>query len=152
MNSRITHCTSANMDGNLFDQISEAGDQFNIQADTIFKDLLEITKQNIHSEHVYGLLTEYQNHSPERWEKLHYALNEEEIEKFGKMRQKYKMSISKLAFVGFVLFWELLMFIYKERLKESIPADFFCSYREVREKFESYIPYFTKRLNIIQRE
>ncbi len=150
MYKKTIHVTSANLDGDFYDDLKELSELFSIHESTIFKDLIEITEQHFKCNHVYNQLTEYQNHSPERWEKLHYSLDQSEIEKIGKARQKYKISISKLAFIGFLLFWELLIFIYKERLKKSIDINFLDSYQEKREKFKKHIPYFLNRFNILQ--
>ncbi len=144
--------TSANIDGEYFDELSKAAKIFHISENSIYKDLIELTKQNMHCGHLKGKLTEYQDHNPKRWETLYYSLNEDEIEIFGKLRQKYKISISKFAFIGFVLFWDLLMLIYKNRLKIIIPKDFWYSYGEFKEKIKILIPIFLKRLNIQKKE
>ncbi len=152
MSEKITKYTSANVDVDFYNELLTASERYDIRDNIIFKDLINLTKQHVKSDHVIGLLTEYQNHKPEQWEKLHYGLNEDEIENFSKMRQKYKISISKLAFIGFILFWELLMRIYEERLKPNIPQDFLYSYQKIKEKFQNLAPKFILRLKIVQKE
>ncbi len=152
MKLEIIRYTSANLDGDFYGELIDASNLFNIPESTIFKDLLDIVIKNNNCCHVYGLLTEYQNHAPETWEKLNYSLTEDEIEVLGKAKQKYKMSISKLAFIGFILFWELLIYSYKIRLKMNTAKDYSCSYITIKEKFKKLIPYFMKRLNIIKKE
>lgn len=144
--------TSANVDGDFYDELENTAKNFNMHIDNIYKDLIAITKQNIHCEHVLGLLTEYQNHRPERWETVYYSLDTNEIEIYGKLRQKYKISISKLAFIGFVLFWDLLMYIYQERLKKQGAEELLFSYRKTREKFVKLVPIFIKRLEIQKKQ
>ncbi|MBN1500853.1 MAG: hypothetical protein JW982_11885 [Spirochaetes bacterium] len=151
VNSDI-HCTSANMDIIFFNKLNEASCLFDISCKTIFKDLIKTVKQNIHCKKISGILTEYQNHSPECWKKFNYSLDNNEIEIFGLLRQKYKISISKLAFIGFILFWELLMHKYKERLKLTIPKEIIFSYLKIQEKFKYLIPVFRKRLEISKLE
>ncbi len=152
MSKQYIKFRSANVDGEFYDELREIGEILNLNPDDIYKDLIELTKQNMHCKHVTGLLTEYQNHSPERWETLYYCLNEDEIEVYGKLRQKYKISISKFAFIGFILFWDLLLYIYKERLKKNNFNVLFCSYRKIKEKFRKLVPIYLKRLGIPQKE
>ncbi len=149
MNEKIIRHTSANVDVDFYDKLIVASEIFNITEDVIFKDLIQITKQYSNIGYVHGLLSEYQDHSPDSWETLYYSLNENEIEEYGKARMKYKISTSKLAFIGFCLFWELLIFMYKERLKKSIKKDFFYSYKKFKEKYLNHIEYYIIRLNIL---
>ncbi len=134
MNNNGIHKTSANMDGDVFDNISDVSANFNISENTIFKDLIGLLINASKCELPIIRLTEYQDHSPERWETFYYSLDNDELEIFSKARQKYKISISKIAFIAFVLFWEELIFIYTERLSKSKEIFFFNSYVEFLEK------------------
>ncbi|MBN1499728.1 MAG: hypothetical protein JW982_06225 [Spirochaetes bacterium] len=152
MKENTLHFTSANVDCDLYENLLKASVYYNLKSDIIFKDLIKISEKYIRQKQVLNRLTEYQDHSPEKWEILHYSLNMDEIEYYGQTRQKLKISISKLAFIGFILFWDLLMFSYKERLKISINRNFVYSYIEIKKKYLILIPYFIKRLDIIQKE
>ncbi len=152
MSMKNLHYTSANMDGDFFDELNRVSDKFNISNEKIFKDLIDMISQSITCGLVKGMLTEYQDHCPERWETLYYSLSDEEIENFTKARQKYKVSISKLAFMGFVLFWRLLLLRYSERLKTSNLKEDFNSYVQYFTKCKIYTENFKKRLEIVQIE
>ncbi|MBN1500274.1 MAG: hypothetical protein JW982_08965, partial [Spirochaetes bacterium] len=97
----LKYCnTSANVDGVFYDELYLASRQTGISSVKIFKDLIVMVISGSELGKITGVLTEYQDHSPERWENFYYSLNELEIEKFSKARQKYKISVSKLAFIG----------------------------------------------------
>lgn len=152
MKIKDIHYTSANMDSDFYNDIFEASKEFNITEQQIFKDLLNLTTQNSNCGNISGILTEYQSHSPEKWETFYYSLNNNEIESFGKHRHKYKVSISKLAFMGFVLFWKLLIFTYLDRLKIPNRKIKFYSYSKYYKKTIIYVEQFKKRQNIILKE
>ncbi len=152
MSRKDLHMTSANMDGDFYDELYRAAENFNISSQNIFKDLIDMISQSTNCGLVTGMLTEYQDHSPERWETLYYSLSDDEIEFFTKVRQEYKVSISKLAFMAFVLFWKLLMFRYAERLIKFKVKFNFNSYDQYYCKFENYKEKYRKRLEIVKKE
>ncbi len=135
--------TSANVDGNVFDEIGSAAIKFAYTESKIFKDAAKLGAQAIKCGLVIGRLTEYQDHCPERWEKLDYSVSAEEIEFFTSARQKYKISVSKLAFIGFLFFWDVLMLKYADKLCRKVLKFELRSYEEYRklfkEKMECYI-------------
>ncbi|MBN1499355.1 MAG: hypothetical protein JW982_04340, partial [Spirochaetes bacterium] len=114
-----SHKTSANMDGEVFDSINKTAAFYNIKSEKIFIDLITLLLNSANCSHILNLLTEYQDHSPKNWETFYYSLDENEIEIFSKARQKYKISISKLAFMAFVVFWKSLLLRYSIRLTNS---------------------------------
>ncbi len=152
MGKNNKHRTSANVDYKFFNALSFAAAKYNKTQEQIFKDLVELVIQAIQCGHVTGILTEYQDHKPEHWETLYYSIDENEIEIFGTSRQKYKLSISKLAFIGFLLFWRLLLLKYMNKLFNSENCYDFNSYDEYRKLLSNYVVYFKKRLNLIQKE
>lgn len=152
MKEEILHKTSANMDGSFFDSIIEKAELFKLTHQQIFKDLINLLLDSAGCEHVFNLLTEYQDHTTDRWETFYYTLDDREIEVFSIARQKYKISISKLAFMAFVLFWDTLLLRYSMRLTNKKTDYSQNSYTEITKKFQRYREKFIKRLNIIFRE
>ncbi|MBN1501326.1 MAG: hypothetical protein JW982_14295 [Spirochaetes bacterium] len=152
MKINLNRDTTANVDADFFDKICEISGLYGISESRIFKDLIKLTVKNNCRIRVFGILTEYQNHSPLLWKKLNYSLNPEEIEDFTIIRQKYKISISKFAFIGFLLFLDLLIFIYKERLKKPFNQKILNSYFEIQKKYTKLSNEFRIRLDIIQKE
>lgn len=142
--------TTANIDSVFYLQLKTASKQFGHTEMKIFKDLINMTVYAAKCGLISDKLTEYQNHHPESWKTLYYSLTAEEIECFTKSRQKFKISISKLAFIGFLLFWRLLLLKYSEKLY-SVEIDF-NSYKKYSDKFTDLIIYFKNRLEIIQKE
>ncbi len=134
------------MDGDFFDKLNEASAELNISSQKIFKDLIDLISHAAKCGYITGMLTEYQDHSPERWETFYYSLEDDEIEEFMKVKQKYKISISKLAFMAFVLFWKLLLLRYSEKLLKSKTKT--NSYEECCQKFKIYEGKFKMRLEI----
>ncbi|MBN1499354.1 MAG: hypothetical protein JW982_04335 [Spirochaetes bacterium] len=143
--------TSAYVDGKFFDEIQKAAQEFNQSESKIFKDITEMAIYGIKSGQISGILTEYQDHNPERWEILHYDLNSEEIELFSTTRQKYKISISKLAFAGFLLFWKILLLKYADKLEKKYNIKNFCSYDKFCYVYSELILYFKKRLKFEEK-
>ncbi|MBN1498557.1 MAG: hypothetical protein JW982_00240 [Spirochaetes bacterium] len=140
--------TSANMDGKFYDVINYTGCKFNISKEKIFKDLIKLLLKNAKCSAFTNILTEYQDHSPDHWETFYYSLSPEEIETFSKARQKYKLSISKMAFIAFVLFWKKLLNKY-ENVTESFKKKVtFNSYDSYFNKIQRYAVKFKKRLDI----
>ncbi|MBN1501302.1 MAG: hypothetical protein JW982_14175 [Spirochaetes bacterium] len=144
--------TSANIDGYFYDQIRKAAAIFNINEKIIFKDLICIIITSADCGYITNSLTEYQDHSPQKWETIYYQLDAVEIETFLKARLKYKISISKLAFIGFVLFWNLLLYRYAERIKTSTNEIFSHSYFNFSNKYDHFKEYFEKKFKIIRKE
>ncbi|MBN1499252.1 MAG: hypothetical protein JW982_03810 [Spirochaetes bacterium] len=144
--------TSANMDGYFYDEITIASKIHKIKSTLIFKDLIMMINDEICCGKISGMLTEYQNHPAERWETFYYSLNSEEIDILSNARHKYKISISKLAFMAFVLFWDALLFRYADRLKMTRSAIDQNSYVKNDNKYKCFTDIFTKRLQIKQKE
>ncbi len=144
--------TSANVDAEFYKELVKASKRFNKTEEQMLKELICLAIQAFRCGHVKGILTEYQDHSPESWEKLYYSLDEEEIEIFGIARQKYKISVSKLAFIGFVLFWRLLLLKYEEKLDSIAVRYDFNSYDKYCSILKKFKEYFLIRLNILQKE
>ncbi len=152
MKNKNVKKTSANIDIDFACELNAASVKFQTSEMIIFKDIVDITIHEFNSGRVIGILTEYQDHSPENWETLYYSLDAEQIERFSKARQKYKLSVSKIAFIGFLLFWKILLLKYIERLKMSNFKINFHSYDNFRLKLHNLVIYFHKRLNIILKE
>ncbi|MBN1501107.1 MAG: hypothetical protein JW982_13180 [Spirochaetes bacterium] len=93
--------TSLNIDKNFHDEVKSTAVKFSKPGSAIIKDLLVLTINNVNCNHYRGKLTEYQDHQSCGWETLYYIVDENEVEMLGIARQKYKVSISKLAFIGF---------------------------------------------------
>ncbi|MBN1501317.1 MAG: hypothetical protein JW982_14250 [Spirochaetes bacterium] len=151
MEKIIHHHTSANIDSFFLDNIITVSSRFRLSGSEIFKDLVQLTINQIKSKKTSGILTEYQDHKPENWKTLYYSLNTEEIELFTAARQSHKISISKLAFIGFLLFWKLLIFIYKNKYLKKHEISLY-SYIKYQKKLQNFIIYFKKRINLIQKE
>ncbi len=146
------HGTSANVDEKFFYEICLAAEKYNLTRNEIIKDIIKLTIKAIQSGRISGKLIEYQNHSPNDWETIYYTLDENEIELFSASRQKYKISISKLAFIGFILFWKQLIQMYSKNITKLLKDGFFINYDEYRKKMAYLVPYFKKRLCIHMKE
>ncbi|MBN1500348.1 MAG: hypothetical protein JW982_09335 [Spirochaetes bacterium] len=144
--------TSANMDERFFVEIKNFSSRFNVLPETVFKDILLIVTEAAGCGRIIGVLTEYQDHVPEKWLTFYYSLDANEIEQYSSARQKYKISISKLAFIGFVLFWKALLFRYSERLKIATIDIIYNSYGEYNKKVQIYASKFRIRMKIKQKE
>ncbi len=144
--------TSANTDGMIYDAICFAAEKYNLSQSAIFKDLIMMMLSRACAGRITGRLTEYQNHSPERWETLYYSLDDEQNEIFSAARQRYKISISKLAYVAFLFFWKDLIRKYEEFFKKEKCNEDFNSYDRHVKNNQEFIENFKKRLEIIQLE
>ncbi len=77
----------------------------------IIKELLRMVNSRYsYTPTLPGLIQYQRKQSKENWKKLRYKLTQEEKELFEEMRTKYKMSISHLVFIGFILFFDELAF------------------------------------------
>ncbi|MBN1501744.1 MAG: hypothetical protein JW982_16410 [Spirochaetes bacterium] len=152
MEKCILKTTSSNIDENFFEELLNASQRFGRNRSIIFKDITSLAIHAVQCGHVSGILTEYQDHKPTAWKKLFYTVDENEIELFTISRQKYKISVSKLAFIGFLLFWHLLMQKYAKKLYGKKIEINLNSYNEYKQKMSEHIKYFKKRLNIVLLE
>ncbi|MBN1501649.1 MAG: hypothetical protein JW982_15935 [Spirochaetes bacterium] len=145
--------TSANVDLKFFSEICRAADEFNLSVSAVFRDIASLTIHRIKSEKVTGMITEYQDKNPGNWMTVHYSLHPDDIELFTIARQKYKISISKIAFIGFILFWHLLIEKYTNRDKNKSVStlnlkSFLDNYEEYKSNLIEKIEYFKKRINV----
>ncbi len=144
--------TSANVDGDFYDSIVQLSKITSVSVSDIYKEILKMMIKSSKLRYVAGRLSEYQNHSPERWEKLHYSLNEEEIELISNARQNFKISISNLAFAGYLLFWNVIVEKLLKKSKKSNIENILRTYDEYKEKLANYCSYYKKRLKVIKKE
>jgi hypothetical protein len=144
--------TSAYVDSCIYFEIQSISTKFGISNSKIAKDLILIAINSFNSGKVFGSLTEYQNHKPVSWERLYYQLNIDEAEFFSISRQKFKISISKLLFIGFSLFWKQLVYKYKNRISKVKIKIKMNSYDRFTLLYSDYISYFKKRFKIIKKE
>ncbi len=154
MKRKIKRSTSANVDAVFHKEICMLQIRFHKSRSAILKDIIELTIAEIKCGRVKGILTEYQDHCPEKWETVYYTLDEEEIEIYSSARQKYKISISKLAFIGFLLFWRLLIQKYSETLftnNQKIELSL-INYEQYKTILNNFVKYFQKRLMIQLKE
>ncbi len=140
--------TSAYADIKFYKKVTKAAGKYHLSISRIFRDLLDLTCRRISPALIKGMLTEYQRHKPESWERLHFCPNEEQIEVYSNIRQKLKISVSKLAFFGFLLFWEELLEIYETKTGIPLNENDISNYEEFKSTFTTFLPYIIKRLNI----
>lgn len=144
--------STLNVDSSLFFYLMQQCENIDITLSDFAKEIISYTINSFNSGEVKGLLTEYQDHNPDEWKNLDYNLNDEEARIFGNARLKYKISISKMLFVGFLLFGEIVLSKIKKRLMVEDEKEKPHSYEEVLLFYNYLVPYFKKRLNITQKE
>ena len=142
--------TSLNSDSFVKMEIENFCKKYNYSKNLVIINLIKEVINNFNSGAIVTALTEYQDHKPVSWSKIDYYLSSQDNEIFGQARQKYKLSISKMLFIGFMLFWKKFVYIFKERLKKTEIS--FGSYDEFRKKYFTLIEYFNKRMNFIKKE
>ncbi|MBN1498882.1 MAG: hypothetical protein JW982_01890 [Spirochaetes bacterium] len=144
--------TSAYVDIVFYEEIVIAAQKFNLSMSGIFKDLMCIVLKEAIPGRITGKLTEYQNHVTAGWETLHYSLDSREVEIYSGSRQKLKISISKLAFIGFILFWKKLIKKYEKERGYQKTENIFSSYDKYIKKMGFLKPVFIKRLKLVKLE
>lgn len=144
--------TSAYTDINFFKSIQSTAENYNISISKVFRDLLDITSSKITKIKITGILTEYQHKDSYTRKVLHYCPDVNQFETYSEIRQKLKISVSKLAFIGFILFWNELLEKYEKTKNYKCPKLDLVNYESFRSEFKESLIYFKKRLNIIQIE
>lgn len=151
MNKYGKHRTSLYIDTRVLDNIMEISDNFNIDIAVIAKDLIKLSIKKAYS--FDGIkLAEYQNHESPGWDRLYYYLDDDEVDLFASARKELKFSVSKLLFVGFLLYLKDLIFRYEYRLKIRFYKTKLHNYAVFCEIFKYYLLVLKKRFRIIQNE
>ena len=143
--------SSLNVDISVFYSMNEISDHLNITMSDLAKEILFYTINTFNSEKTVGLLTEYQNHNPDQWKCLDYNMNQYEADTFASARLKFRMSVSKILFIGFMLFGNIVVSLIKKRFGIKVKKEAH-SYEGLLNLYGHLLPYFKKRLNLIQKE
>lgn len=136
--------TTLNADFAIIDKIIKCSKSYSISEEEIVKKcILKVCNYLINYKR--SCLREYQRHKPiSGWVCYHYDLNEEENELFSKVSQQYKISISKMLFIGFILFFEgILSEFVEEKIILKIK-------KELKKIFNGYYKYCEKYQNLFR--
>ncbi len=102
--------SSLNIDADVKSIITNYSAISRISMSTIVKLLLKKVDKKYRKNPFMPGLIQYQRHTPDNgFEKLHYLLDRKEKDQFELMRARYKISISYLVLIGFLLFFDDLV-------------------------------------------
>lgn len=141
--------TSAYVDTKVAEEIKQFAEENNKKVNRVIIDLIKLTIKSMKLCNISDYLTEYQNHKPNSWQRLNYYIENSDIDLIFKIRQHCKISISKLLFIGFLLFWNKLLKIYK---KDKTISNELNSYAIIQFLYIEFINIYTKRFTFIQLE
>lgn len=144
--------TSASINSNFDSIISHYSHYYNISKSHIFIIIIKKIISNINCLPVKNILIEYQRNNGPINKKIDYYVDEKLYSKLILLRNKHRISISLLAFAGFLFFWdEIIESLDKNQFSEKIITIFysiFLSYVDFKSKYSEYCLYLQNRLGI----
>ncbi|MBN1501508.1 MAG: hypothetical protein JW982_15215 [Spirochaetes bacterium] len=139
--------TSMNIDGTILNSINDISKNYGISKSGLIKELLERVCMNYTECIAASGLTSYQRLGKDRnWKCFRIDLTEKDCLRFFKIRFKYRVSVSKLLLIGFVLFLDEVL----EKLKKNcvIKSKISNSYTSIRKYFRIFIQ---KEVNLLTK-
>ena len=91
-------------------KIHKISSKYNIPISLIIRELIGYTCKYIRKYDSISGLTAYQNNEfPKNWKRIHVSFMDYECDIFFKSRARYKVSVSKLLFIGFCFFLDVII-------------------------------------------
>ena len=145
--------TSANIVLVFANEIIELSNSTGVSRSNIVIKLLRVILGHIESDQVQNVLTEYQRIEGVLYKKVDYVPDDILINKLGRVRWEYRISISKLIGASFLLFWDVVVAecygVKTENEKISLWDNVLSNYEQIINKFRILYFCLGKRLNII---
>ncbi len=118
----ILFSTSMNIDSTLMEQLDEICKQYGISRSDLIKLILKCVCKKYQVLKSATGLTRYQKQQKgHKWKCVRIDFSEEECALFFQTRFKYRVSVSKLLFIGFVLFLDEILEELNGNDKEKSP-------------------------------
>ncbi len=137
--------TTINMKKDLFVSLGEISEQLKVTKSALVRRILMYTHENLDFNKYYGDLTRYQRYQKRipgnEWKCFHVNYSELESDVFLLCRFHFRISLSKLLFIGFCLFIEEVIDSFNDE-KEEV---------KIKSKY-SYTSFFNKYTEIVRKE
>ncbi|MBN1499430.1 MAG: hypothetical protein JW982_04715 [Spirochaetes bacterium] len=129
--------TSLNVSGYVFDEMKEVCLKFNISRKDIIKRIFTLCHNNFDFvKGEYGKLTAYQKKAPgDSWKCMRVDFDELQCDLYFLYRNRFRISLSKLLAVGFVLFFDQIVNELSEKSDNSdqIKKDILDTYTVIKQ-------------------
>lgn len=134
--------TSVSVKYEIFEILKEFCNSYEVSRSKIIRKLLKKGLKKIDSIAVDSILVEYQERTGIKCRIMHYSVDPYLCKNLSKVRDRYRISISKILCASFFLFWESIV---EEITGENI-SDKFNSYEKILKNSIPLIIYFGERL------
>ncbi len=140
--------TTINMNSDVSEKLNKISKKINVSKTQLIKDLLYFVFRNLDFEKYFANTSRYQKKIPgAEWEQFHINYSELDCDVFLICRFQFRISVSKLVFIGFCLFLQDVIDFY-DKGKEKISKDMIDSYSS----FTQYLNQFIEDEMIILRK
>lgn len=140
--------TSANINISIANQIKELSITKNISQSQIIITMLDYIIPRINSQQVEKQLTEYQIRAKGLYTKVDYIPDDILCDKLGFIRWFYRVSISMIISVCYLLFWDKILDIFEP--KRKIKEHLLFNYEQIIKISSNLINYYSNRFQIIK--
>lgn len=135
--------TSLTVDRITAEYIKNLSEISNFSVSKILVNMIIFVENKINSDKVRGCLIEYQRHNYKNFEKMDYYISGDLVDRFLSLRFNYRISISMLVHVCFLLFWKDIV---EEIMGKPQKNGFFSKYEKYKSSYHKLALYYIDRL------
>lgn len=139
----MIHETTLYINNKVKEEIKKAAEQSGKSECFLIKEILKKVIFISKNSEIRNRLTSYQDKNNQQYEHFRYRLNDDEHKEFNNARQRLNISISKLLFIGFILFFKKIIKKYLKKCSEKK----WYNYTTINSLYKYLVIDFCKEIN-----